>query len=106
MNNFAELKEKLAEFNSKDIFIYYSKLDLDDACDSDAAVWCSEYQFNKDVKIISQLLAVIEMQNEALNKYKEICCEYNQGTVSQRYAAKTCLSETESKLKQLITKEE
>jgi hypothetical protein len=91
MINFAELKLKLCEVE----------------CNYDFMVDVYIYE-NKQAKIISELLEIIEMQNFSLNAYANNLPDIQDGewiaTMPPPYekTAKITLSETESKLKQLI----
>jgi hypothetical protein len=88
MINFAELKLKLCEFDEQTVI---DSPELVKSCNEDDFIDGAKYQYTKDAKIISELLGIIEMQNEALGR-----------TNTMYLPVANCLSETESKLKQLI----
>jgi hypothetical protein len=102
MINFAELKEKLCELDVKELNPVNSAYAWSCFNKMDVYLEGLKDQHTKDAKIISELLEIIEMQNKTLDKYKDMVCIFGEFTVAEQFAAKTCLSETESKLKQLI----
>jgi hypothetical protein len=88
--NFAEIKKKLTEFDEQAVI---DSPELIKSCHEDDFIDGAKYQFTKDAKIISGLLEIIEMQTECMNNYQ------HDNTTHKMNA---CLSETESKLNQLI----
>jgi hypothetical protein len=118
MINFAELKLKMTEFDEVNTSAYTFGVWLSQSgYDSDMAnsfIKGARYQHTKDAKIISELLDVIEMHNEAFDYYiknaepvfYEYVGEFPAGGYQQQLGewthANKVLSETESKLKQLM----
>ena len=77
--DFAELKEKLCRKIYVDIYV----------------------QREHDTAIISELIEIIKLQSEALELYEELVWNIHPEQESERYAAKTCLSETTTRLQKL-----
>jgi hypothetical protein len=107
MINFAELKLKLTEYSPERVNIYIDTyMDVSGQVPNYSEV-VQDYA-TKDAKIISELLEIIEMQNFSLNAYANNLPDIQDGewiaTMPPPYekTAKITLSETESKLKQLI----
>jgi CRISPR/Cas system-associated protein endoribonuclease Cas2 len=130
MINFAELKDKLLKFDDYDMKLIrlikaenqawtdYKLLSDHEKDEAEIGILkIAEYQFNKDAKIMSALLEIIEMQD------KQICILHNYiqhnednlvgddlkgddrfTEIFKRHVISTnaVLSETDSKLKQLI----
>jgi hypothetical protein len=121
MINFAKLKLKLCSPDEKQLRIKMNKI-VEDNFETDSLtemyhklfVVMAVHGHNSRTKIISELLDVIEMQNEALDYYVknaepvfyEYVGEFPAGGYQQQLGewthANKSLSETESKLKQLI----
>lgn len=108
MINFTELKEKLTEFDEKTFKELALSHNIDYLSDLEPMA-AAKNQHTKDSKIISELLEIIEMQNNEIRfacRFKketgvellEDCEPENQ----MNMGFVKCLFETESKLKQLI----
>lgn len=111
MINFAELKDKLLKFDEKynnSIIHGYTHEDGSKGLPPYLAV--AKHQHTKDAKIISQLLDVIEKQSRAVSFLNKLVgsCAYSKNDIwgdkmeSVYRSTNNILSETESKLKQLI----
>ena len=107
MINFAELKLKLTEPPDE---TYKSGQVAKPNDDFDITCYVSMNDYKKSAKIISELLDVIEMQNNKMSFLNKLvgACAYSQSDIwgdkmetVYRNTDKS-LSETESKLKQLI----
>jgi hypothetical protein len=112
--DFAELKRALIKFDDSDMkLIRLIKADnqawadyrlLTDEQKDEAAfsiLRIAEYQHTKSSAIISELIDIIKSQSEALELYEELIWNIHPEQESERYAARTCLSETNTRLQKL-----
>lgn len=101
--DFAELKEKLMKLDVMALSAEYIE-----CCKrrqynglvriEDMVKW----QFEKDAAIISELIEIIKLQSEALEKYQGKAWRFEErDTHEKTFAAKTCLSETTTRLQKL-----
>ena len=99
--DFAELKEELTDFNEhNESFPFGLSFKLDKNPPSYIRV--IEWKHDRSAKIISELIEIIRLQSEALEKYKDMVWRYyGHDTLEDKFAAKTCLSETTTRLQKL-----
>ena len=76
--NFAELKEKLTEFDEIDVLKQQEAYELQSGNQISNVVEISKYQHTKSSAIITELLDIIRSQSEAANEIKYQCARtYN-----------------------------
>lgn len=99
--DFAELKEQLGKFNRKELNLYLKKC-LDGGSgftfeEESMILLGAEMKFKESAAIISELIEIIKLQSEALEKYKNQSCS----VMEIDYRAKQTLSETTTRLQKL-----